>query len=253
MCFRNIIFLSAIICTFFSCGTKKNTYYLQNLEDISDQYAFNNIIIQRGDILDIKISSLDPESVLIFQPQRGNNQTNNFRTENLQISGYFVGDNGVIELPILGNVEVLGETTQNLSKKINQLLLPYFKNISVKVTVVNFKFTLLGEVNRPGTYSFLEERISLPQALGYAGDLTINGDRKNVILLRDDGKKKISYSLDLTDTEFMKSEVYYLKQNDIIYVKQNLAKVKSSGLFTSISSFSAALSFISSLILLLSL
>ena len=253
MCFRNIIFLSAIICTFFSCGTKKNTYYLQNLEDISDQYAFNNIIIQRGDILDIKISSLDPESVLIFQPQRGNNQTNNFRKENLQVSGYFVGDNGVIELPILGNVEVLGETTQNLSKKINRLLQPYFKNISVKVTVVNFKFTLLGEVNRPGTYSFLEERISLPQALGYAGDLTINGDRKNVILLRDDGKKKISYSLDLTDTEFMKSEVYYLKQNDIIYVKQNLAKVKSSGLFTSISSFSAALSFISSLMLLLSI
>ena len=85
------------------------------------------------------------------------------------------------------------------------------------------------------------------------GDLTINGDRKNVILLRDDGKKKISYSLDLTDTEFMKSEVYYLKQNDIIYVKQNLAKVKSSGLFTSISSFSAALSFISSLLVLLSI
>jgi len=245
---KNTLYINLIILVFSSCGTKRNMYYLQNLDDISDQYAFNNITIQRGDILDINISSLDPESVLIFQPQRSSNQ-NNVNTQNLQISGYFVGDNGVIELPILGNVKVLGETTSNLSDKINRLLKPYFKNISVKVTVVNFKFTLLGEVNKPGTYNILEERISLPQALGYAGDLTINGDRKNVILLRDDGIKKISYTLDLTDANFMKSEVYYLKQNDIIYVKQNLAQVKSSGLFTSIGSFSAVLSFISSLVL----
>ena len=89
---------------------------------------------------------------------------------------------------------------------------------------------MLGEVNRPGTYTFLEERVSIPQALGQAGDLTINGDRNNVLLIRDLDGNKFSEFIDLTKSDFVKSSNYYLKQNDILIIRPNNAKIKSAGL-----------------------
>ena len=113
---------------------------------------------------------------------------------------------------------------QNIQKALN----PYVKNPTVNIRLLNFRVSVLGEVQKPGTYTVLEERLSLPQALGLAGDLTINGDRNNLLLIRSEDGKKINQILDLTKTNLLKSPFYFLKQNDIIYVRPNNARVKSS-------------------------
>ena len=113
------------------------------------------------------------------------------------------------------------------------------------------KIYIEGEVARPGTYTVLEERISMPQALGLAGDLTINGDRNHVLILRNNDGKKTNKIIDLTKSNFLKSPFYFLKQNDIIYVRPNNAKVKSSGIVGNASTIVSILSLAVSLFIVI--
>jgi polysaccharide export outer membrane protein len=109
----------------------------------------------------------------------------------------------------------------------------------------------LGEVAIPGTYTFIEERVSIPQAIGQAGDLTINGDRNNVLLIRDNDGKKTKYFIDLTKSDFINTSNYYLKQNDVLYIRPNNAKVKSSGLVGNASTLVSILSLAVSLFIVI--
>ena len=133
--------------------------------------------------------------------------------------------------------------------EIQEALRPYIKNPSVNIRLLNFRVSVLGEVSKPGTYTVMEERISIPQALGLAGDLTINGDRNSVLLIRNQDGEKINHIIDLTKSDFLHSDFYFLKQNDIIYVRPNSAKVKSSGFVGSVATASSVLSLILSLTL----
>ena len=100
----------------------------------------------------------------------------------------------------------------------------------LNIRILNFRVSVLGEVKNPGTFKILEERISLPQAIGLAGDLTINGDRNKILIIRNEKGKNTNFEIDLTKSDIFESPVYFLKQNDIVYVKPNNALVKSSGL-----------------------
>ena len=117
--------------------------------------------------------------------------------------------------------------------------------------MLNFRISVLGEVARPGTFTVLEERISLPQALGLAGDLTINGDRSHLLLIRNENGKKINELIDLTKSEILESPFYFLRQNDVIYVRPNNAQVKSSGLVGNASTLVSILSLAVSLFILI--
>ena len=125
---------------------------------------------------------------------------------------------------------------------IQEALSPFIKNPSVNIRLLNFRISVLGEVARPGTFTVLEERISIPQALGLAGDLTINGDRNHVLLIRNQDGQTVNQLIDLTKSEFLHSDFYFLKQNDIIYVRPNNARVKSSGLVGNASTLVSILS-----------
>lgn len=224
--------LSKILLIFFicsSCATKKDLYYFQDIDNLSFQNSYEYLKIQPGDILDIQIKAINPESVLIFQKQSALIQQN-MQFQNRAIDGYLVGDDNSINLPLIGSISTLGLNTSSLSEEIVKKLIPYIKDPSVNVRILNFRVSVLGEVNRPGTYTFLEERVSIPQALGQAGDLTINGDRNNVLLIRDLDGNKFSEFIDLTKSDFVKSSNYYLKQNDILIIRPNNAKIKSAGL-----------------------
>lgn len=181
-------------------------------------------MIQPGDILDIQIKGLNPESTLVFQPNPSNSQAQaNFNTR--LIDGYLVGEEGDIRLPILGQMNTTGITTDSLASKLVKDLSPYVKNPSVNIRVLNFRISVLGEVNQPGTFTVLDEQISIPQALGLAGDLSINGDRNKVLLVRNNNGKQTSYTLDLTSSDFMNSPYYYLKQEEtfkIFFVLHNI-------------------------------
>ena len=212
-----------------SCASKKDVYYFQDIDRTAAENSFKFLNIQPGDILDIQIKALNPESVLVFQRQAtlGLQQQ---QVQNRAIDGYLVGEDGSINLPIVGAIDTTNQSTQALAQIIQEALKPYINNPTVNIRLLNFRISVLGEVNNPGTFTVLEERLSLPQALGLAGDLTINGDRNHLLLIRNEAGKKTNQVIDLTKTDFLQSPFYFLKQNDIIYVRPNSARVKSSGL-----------------------
>ena len=162
-----------------------------------------------------------------------------------------MGENGNINLPIIGSVNTAEKTTYSLSLEIQEALSSYIKDPSVNIRLLNFRVSVLGEVQKPGTYTVMEERISIPQALGLAGDLTINGDRNHVLLIRSQDGKKINHIINLTKSDFLQSDFYFLKQNDIIYVRPNNARVKSSGIVGNASTATSVLSLILSLTVVL--
>ena len=233
-----------------SCATRKDVYYFQDIDNSNLQNSFKFLNIQPGDILDIQIKAINPESVLIFQRQSALS-TQQGQLQNRVIDGYLVGEDGYINLPILGPINTSNKTTKSLSTDIEKALSPYIINPSVNIRLLNFRVSILGEVAAPGTFTVLEQRISIPQALGLAGDLTISGDRKNVLLIRNQNGKKLNKVIDLTKSEFLQSDFYFLKQNDIIYVRPNNAKVKSSGLVGNASTLVSILSLAVSLFIVI--
>jgi polysaccharide export outer membrane protein len=245
----------SVLCLLFlsilsSCASKRDIFYFQ---DIDNSEIFNNykyLDIQPGDILDIQIKAINPESVLIFQRQSSAAQQN-AQVQNRSIDGYLVGDDNSINLPLIGSISTLGFNTSSFSKELVKKLTPYIKDPSVNVRILNFRVSILGEVNMPGTYTFLDERVSLPQALGQAGDLTINGNRNNILLIRDLGGNKVSQFIDLTKSDFINSSNYFLKQNDVLYVRPNNAKIKSSGLVGNASTLVSILSLAVSLFIVI--
>ncbi len=234
-----------------SCASKKDVYYFQDIDNTSLQKNFKFLKIQPGDILDIQIKALNAESVSIFQRNYSElNPQNQF--QNRVIDGYLVGVDGTINLPIIGAVDTTKKTTKTLASEIQYALSPYVKNPSVNIRLLNFRVSVLGEVQKPGTYTVMEERLSIPQALGLAGDLTINADRNYVLVIRNKDGKKENYIIDLRKSEFLQSDFYFLHQNDIIYVRPNNAKIKSSGVVGSVATLTSIASLILSLILVIS-
>ena len=248
--FNRLLFSLILFVFVMSCASKKDIYYFQDIDQTAKVDKFNSINIQPGDILDIQIKALNPESVLVFQrqPNLGVQQQ---QFQNRVIDGYIVGDDGTINIPLLGTINTYDKTPQALANDIQEALSSFIKNPSVNIRLLNFRVSILGEVNQPGTFTVLEERFTLPQALGLAGDLTINGDRNNVLIIRNENGKNTNYNIDLTQSDFMQSPVYFLKQNDIVYVRPNTARVKSSGLVGNTSTLVSILSLAVSLFIVI--
>ena len=249
MKFGRILILFLII-ALTSCASKKDVYYFQDINSSSVENSFKFLNIQPGDILDIQIKALNPESVLIFQ-KKSTLVLQQGQVQNRTIDGYLVGENGTINLPIIGTVDTSEKTTNTLTLEIQEALSPYIKSPSVNIRLLNFRVSVLGEVARPGTFTVLEERVSLPQVLGLAGDLTINGDRNHVLLIRNENNQTVNQVIDLTKSDFLDSPFYFLKQNDIIYVRPNNAKVKSSGLVSNAGTLVSILSLAVSLFIVI--
>lgn len=246
------LFYYTLIAISVSCASKKDINYFQDtgsefelLTDIENK--FNFLDIQPGDILDIQIKALNPESVFVFQRQSAQN---NQQGQNRAIEGYIVGKEGNINLPIIGNIDTSNHNTRSFANEIQKNLSPYINNPTVNIRILNFRVSVLGEVKNPGTFSIIDERVSLPQVLGLAGDLTINGDR-TILLIRKENGKNIYHKIDLTSAKFMESPLYFLKQNDIVYVRPNDARVKSAGLVGNIGTLGSVLSLAISLVLLI--
>jgi UDP-N-acetylmuramyl pentapeptide phosphotransferase/UDP-N-acetylglucosamine-1-phosphate transferase/protein involved in polysaccharide export with SLBB domain len=217
-----------------SCSTKKDLLYFQTGK--KNAIVDNRIIdqkIETNDILSIKILSLDIESSRIFNIELLSGNINNGITpEIIKLNGYLVNDEGYITLPVLGQLKVNDKTTKELEVFLSKKLIDegHLKEPTVTVRLVNSKFTVLGEVRQPGTFTFYEKNLTLLQAIGIAGDLTINGERKDVLLIRYENNTKTINHIDLTNTEWMSSDLFYVKQNDVIVVNPNNAKIKSAGI-----------------------
>lgn len=214
-----------------SCASKKDILYFQDGATYkSSAIAYMGSSIQPNDILSITVGAKVPETVIPYNTQQtGTNNVNNIET--LKLQGYLVSPQGTIILPVLGSIAVANKTTTSLELELKKILETggHLINPTVNIRLLNAKVTILGEVNRPGTYSFTEQYMSVPQALGYAGDLTINGKRKDILLIREAEGVRIVKHLDLTTTNWMNDAEYSIRQNDILVVNPNNSKIKSSG------------------------
>jgi polysaccharide export outer membrane protein len=215
-----------------SCGTRKDIVYFQDepIEGGVKMSEPKQLIYKPDDILTINVAALDPDTVRPFNLafiSGGTTDVINARG-GVQQQTYLVDYDGNIEFPVLGTLKIAGLTRTELTSILIQKISEYVTKPIVNVRLVNFTVTILGEVRNPGTFTIQDERITVLEALGLADDLTIFGKRKNVLLVREvDGKKKYA-KIDLTSVNVVNSPVYYLQQNDVIYVEQNNAKIRSS-------------------------
>ena len=221
----NILFLVIMMAT--SCVSKKNVIYFQDDAIINNELLKNYAPkIQSDDILNITVNALDAATAMPFNLYQGS-QANSTRS-----ISYFVDNQGNITFPVLGKIGVAGLTTNELKDKLIVELEAYIKQPIVNIRLENFRVSILGEVKSPGSFNLENEKVSIPEAIAMAGDLSIQGKRKNILLIRKNGENIESIRLDLTDKSIFKSPYYYLAQNDIVYVEPNKAKVNSSAIGT---------------------
>ncbi len=220
-----------------SCKAPENIVYMQDVVNDSriDVADLAMIRIRPGDQLSIVVSSRNPELSAIFNlavPYRyvGNAHFSTSGSQS-QTAYFTVASDGTIDYPVFGSLQVSGLTRQELSKKIKDMIIggDYIKDPVVTVDYANLTISVLGEVASPGKYSINKDRITLFDALSMAKDLTINGNRNDVLVLREepDGATQ-SYRVDLTKANLMQSPVYYLQQNDVIYVSPNEQRRRQS-------------------------
>jgi polysaccharide export outer membrane protein len=245
--YKYLLILIVALVSALSCAPRKEIVYFQTGTIDSLGLANKNFtpVFKTDDLLSIKILADDPESAALFNlPDgggiRGINQ--GYLTGNAVISGYLVDKDGNINMPIIGQVNVLGLTRIEASEHIASLVRNYLKNPVVHIQIENFKITILGDVGRSGTYRIPNERITLIEAIGLAGDLRITGMRTNVLVIRDRNGVKTEYRVDLTSKEFLQSPVYYLEQNDVVYVEPNVTARSQASMWRSTGGFFISLS-----------
>ena len=224
--------------TFSSCATKRNLIYFSNLPDSVYNSRINNEIepkIQPGDALSIKITTLNADANILFNSGSlpisnssplGSNSGSSISglpsgasSSATLVDGYIVDKNGEIEYPILGKILLAGLTIEQARQKIALLASQTAKDPIVNISVLNFKITVIGEVEHPGSFNIPNNRVNVMEALGMAGDMTPYAIRNNVLIIRELEGVRSVIKLDLNDKEVLNSPFYNLRQNDIVYVQ----------------------------------
>jgi polysaccharide biosynthesis/export protein len=225
-----LIFLIFIL-LLSSCASKKNILYLQ------DAISLNNNNTEKthetkfniDDLLLIHVSSKDSEAAFPFNLEvLMTPQASGAGQGQRQQQLYLIDNNGFIEFPVLGRLKLLGLTRSEVISLFKERLSEYIVDPIIVIRIMNFKVSVLGEVRNPGVVSTGSERMTILDAISLAGDLSIFGKRKNVLIIRENNGKKISKRLDLTKSDIVYSDFFYLKQNDVVYVEPNRTKVNSS-------------------------
>lgn len=221
---------------FQSCVVTKKSVYFTDIPDTVKVKAltpaeYNDPIIQPDDILSITIQTIDPQSTAVVNqvaamPVIGASSAT--PTGSQTVTGFLVDKSGNVTIPMLGSMKLSGLTTFEARKLIEERAAKFFKEPTVQVRFANYKITVIGEVARPATYTVPNEKVTLLDAIGLAGDLTIYGKRENVLLVRENEGKKEFVRFNLNSSDIFKSPYFYLKQNDVIYVEPGKGKVAAN-------------------------
>ena len=227
-----ILFLGFLI-LMTSCTTADKTSkinYMQNVEQIATDVSAKSQIstIQKGDELMILVSAKDMEVVRPFNQNYYNNLAPTSSSTPNSEKIYLVDSEGIIDFPILGKLDTKEKTVEEFKSELTTLISRYVKNPAVTLRLANFKVTILGEVNRPGQYTIAEAKTTLLNAIGLAGDLTLYGKRNDILMVRNENGQITNGRIDLTDSNFINSPYFSLKQGDVIYVSSNKTKEKIS-------------------------
>jgi polysaccharide export outer membrane protein len=228
---QSIVVSILVICigSFTACVNSKAVAYFPQLNN--DTLNLSNMapepFLKKNDLLSIAVSSPNPEATTVFNIS---NPASSLNGNNLQPASYLIDSKGMIQFPLLGNIRAEGLTKDQLKDLLTQELDggKYLVRPLVTIRQLNFTVTVLGEVAKPSVINVPSERISLMEAIGLAGDITIYGKKDNVLLIREENNKKISHRLNLNSNDVFTSDFYYLKPNDIVYVEPKKTKVSET-------------------------
>ncbi|MBF8965619.1 polysaccharide export protein [Pontibacter sp. FD36] len=232
---RRVVYFLLLLISASSCLSKKELVYMQN-ENLKEtaatsmQTSYKPYQLQPADVLSIKVQSLEPEISNIYNIVPPSSAFGFADPGTMFLSGYSVDDEGNVNLPNVGKVKVSGLTLQQTQELIQRNVDRYITNATVVVKLINFRVSVLGEVNRPGQYFVYNERATLFDALGMAGDLTRGAARENVKLVRQTPGGSEVVLIDLKDPNIVQSRYYFMQPNDVLYVEPSVAQVKRDNL-----------------------
>lgn len=254
---KKILLMAMLALALASCNTSKKIVYFQDIQ-VNRPEAITearDITVQPKDQISILVSSKDPQLAALFNLPRvqyrvGGSDLQNYNGE---VAGYTLDTEGYIDFPVLGRLYVVGMTKGEIASYIKKRLIDenLINDPVVTVEFMNLYYSILGEVNSPGKYMITKDQITLLEAISMAGDLTIYGKRDAVFVVREEDGQRVTHWVDLRTQDLFHSPVYYLKQNDVIYVQPNKVRagqstinensVKSVSLWISIASFLSSL------------
>ena len=222
---------------FTSCASQKKISYFQDIQfdSVFATVEGNDITLRPDDMLSIVVSSKIPELAMLFNlpiiQQIAGTDGKNGRYSQQELSGYTVDSRGNIDFPVLGEINVVGLTKEEVAVTIKDALISsdLIKDPIITINFINLQFSVLGEVSKPGRYNINKNRTTILEALSMAGDLTIYGERDRVFVIRNEnGSERITYQLDLRTQDIYQSPAFYIQQNDLIYVEPNKIKANQS-------------------------
>jgi len=220
-CFKSFALLLVVL-LLGSCVPHKEIIYLQEPDEINDKLAYSNpkqkSVIKAFDQLYVQVTSFD-DGRINFMSNDANRYGGGRSEADLAMVSYTVDENGNINLPIIGDFNVLDLQADQAAEKIRLELELYLNAPTVKVSFVNKNVTIIGDVAQPGRYFYSSEHLNVFQAIGMAGDITIFGNRKYVVLIREVNNKVVKQRIDLTNVDLLGNNEFYLKPNDVLYVE----------------------------------
>ena len=227
----NILYLFAILLLFASCSKRNLSYF----SDLEGQGVYTEIIgnvsepkIKPDDLLSITVNSLNPEANVLFNSGAVPSEAK--QEVSLAQQGYLVNKEGNINFPVLGKIQVGGLTKEEARNKLVEELQEYLKDPIVNIRYLNYRITVIGEVNRPSSFTIPSEKINLLTAIGMAGDLTVFGKRENILLIREEAGVRTMTRVNLNSKEILDSPYFYLQQNDVVYVEPVEARAAQASL-----------------------
>jgi polysaccharide export outer membrane protein len=245
--FKHLILLSAFVILLASCNSYEKLTYLQDVQITNNESLLTKnkpgYQLQAGDLLYIQIVTENQEINQLFNPT-SQSSSQNLRAESMFYTSYLVNDSGYIEMPLLEKIYVSGLNIDQVQDSVKDKAFKYLKNPQVIAKLASFKFTLLGEVKAPGVKQVTANQVNIMEALAYGGDISYNGNRKKILILRQTAEGTHTYRLNLAKGNIIESELYYIMPNDIIYVeplKSTLFREQTSDYVFVISALSSTL------------
>ena len=248
---KKFIFLLLIILSISSCATREEIVYFQNLEKLDEMAPIQPFEprIEVNDVLQITVSSFNPESAAPFNLNYSSQSLSSGSSSlggssggsrssrgGNALTGYMVETDGTIKFPVLGKISVINKTRRELEEDLGQRLQEYVTDAVVRVRIQNFKVTVMGETGS-SVIQVPDEQVSILEVIAMAGDITYEGKRENVLIIRNHNGELSYGRVDLTDVDVFQSPFFYLKQNDIVYVEPTYRQVKSAGFIQDYSGF----------------
>ncbi len=228
-----IIIAFLIVILLSNCTRYKKIVYLQDRyhNEASDSIKVSNIedtdiLLLPGDNIYIDIAGTDIKQLYMFDKNAGS-QHSTYSDASLYIQGYILDKRGDVELPLIGKVSLSNMTLAQAREKLQSAFNEYLKGIVIDIRLLSYRITMLGEFSKPGTHTFYKRDVNLLDALGEAGDISTYGDRSSVLIIRKINGISTTEELDLTSSDFYSSPYFWLKPNDVVYVKPLRSKVFS--------------------------